>query len=163
MPRYTLPARHTPKEVDVFRRTKGKNGKESEKRRQYGCKVCSLLRPGKNPWETTFYCVECSEAKTRGVPDDSTTAKGKIYLCQKVRQHDPNGPVNSATCSQIWHDLWRGGSSIPPDLKTIRVRAPTGCARRGASESGLQEDRERSAEETGSASIDSGVLQTACI
>ncbi|KAF1787468.1 hypothetical protein GQ600_7620 [Phytophthora cactorum] len=101
--------------------------------------------------------------KARGVPDDSTTAKGRIYLCQKVCQYDPNGPVKSATCSQIWHDLWRGRSSIPPGLKTIRVRAPTGCARRGASESGIQEESESSAEETGSASSDSGVLQIAYI
>ncbi|KAG2969476.1 hypothetical protein PC119_g23898 [Phytophthora cactorum] len=164
IPRYTLPARHTPKRVDVFRRIKGKNGKESEKkRRQYDWKVCSLLRPGKNPWKTTFYGVEYSETRARGVPDDSTTAKGRIYLCQKVCQYDPNGPVKSATCSQIWHDLWRGRSSIPPGLKTIRVRAPTGCARRGASESGIQEESESSAEETGSASSDSGVLQIAYI
>ncbi|ETP41834.1 hypothetical protein F442_11168 [Phytophthora nicotianae P10297] len=27
--------------------------------------------------------------------------------------------------SQIWHDLWRGGASIPADLKAIRLRAPS--------------------------------------
>ncbi|EGZ17075.1 hypothetical protein PHYSODRAFT_415030, partial [Phytophthora sojae] len=92
------------------------------KRRQYGCKVCSLLRPGMNPWETTFYCVECTEARSKGAADDAACAKGNIYLCQKVRQHNPSAPTNSATCSQIWHDLWRGGDNIPPGLKTIRLR-----------------------------------------
>ncbi|KAI9985042.1 hypothetical protein PInf_004350 [Phytophthora infestans] len=48
-------------QVSVFRTTRGKNGTYSKKRRQYGCKVCSLLRPGKSPWVTTFFCVECSE------------------------------------------------------------------------------------------------------
>ncbi|KAG3029812.1 hypothetical protein PC121_g13164 [Phytophthora cactorum] len=38
VPRYTLPARHTPKQVDVFRSTKENSGKESQKRRQYRCK-----------------------------------------------------------------------------------------------------------------------------
>ncbi|KAF1790188.1 hypothetical protein GQ600_2625 [Phytophthora cactorum] len=107
----------------------------------------------------SFYCAECSEARGRGVSDDSTRAKGKIYLCQKVRQHDPNGSVNSATCSQIWHDLWHGGSSIPPRLKTIRVRAPAGCARRGASECDNLEGSESSAAETGSASSDTGAVK----
>lgn len=124
-PRYTLPAQHTTKQVSVFRTTRGKNGTYSQKRRQYGCKVCSLLRPGKNPWETTFYCVECSEVRMRSVDDDNAVGRGKVYLCQKVRQHDPSGPTNSATCSQIWHDLWRGGATIPPGLKAIRLRAPT--------------------------------------
>lgn len=124
-PRYTLPARHTTKQVDVYRVTRGKHGKDTKKRRQYGCKVCSLLRPGKNPWETTFYCVECTEARSSGALDYCTNAQGKLYLCQKVRQHDPNAATNSATCSQIWHDLWRCGASIPPGLKTIRLRAPS--------------------------------------
>ncbi|ETO77671.1 hypothetical protein F444_07150 [Phytophthora nicotianae P1976] len=101
VPRYTLPAQHTTKQVSVFRTTRGKNGKYSQKRRQYGCKVCSLLRPGKNSWETTFYCVECSEVRMRGVDDDNAIGRGKVYLCQKVRQHDSSGPTNSATCSQI--------------------------------------------------------------
>ncbi|OWY94291.1 hypothetical protein PHMEG_00036018 [Phytophthora megakarya] len=113
-PRYTLPANHMTKQVEVYRTTRGKNGKESKKRRQYGCKVCSLLRPSKTPWETTYYCVECSEAKMKGAGDSNIGGKGKIYLCQKVRQHDPSGATNSATCSQIWHDLWRGGTNIPP-------------------------------------------------
>ncbi|ETP03815.1 hypothetical protein F441_19293 [Phytophthora nicotianae CJ01A1] len=109
-PRYTLPAQHTTKQMS---------------RRQYGCKVYSLLRPGKNPWENTFYCVECSEVRMQSVDDDSAIGRGEVYLCQKVRQHDSSGPTNSATCSQIWHDLWRGGVNIPPGLKAIRLRAPS--------------------------------------
>ncbi|KAE8895917.1 hypothetical protein PF007_g23783 [Phytophthora fragariae] len=100
-PRYTLPGRHTTKQVDTYRVTGGKNGKETRKRRQYGCKVCSLLRPGKIPWKTTFYCVECTKARSNGVTGDAACAKGKVYLCQKVRQHDPIAATNFATCSQI--------------------------------------------------------------
>ncbi|ETO58592.1 hypothetical protein F444_23030 [Phytophthora nicotianae P1976] len=46
-PRYMPPGRHTTKQVDVFRTTRAKNGQETKNRRQYGCKVCSLLQPGK--------------------------------------------------------------------------------------------------------------------
>ncbi|ETN20482.1 hypothetical protein PPTG_03478 [Phytophthora nicotianae INRA-310] len=81
-PRYRLSTSHSTKQVEVYRTTRGKNGKESRKRRQYACKVCSLLRPAKNPWETTFYCFECTEARLAGTPDDSSSAKGKIYLSQ---------------------------------------------------------------------------------
>ncbi|ETO58707.1 hypothetical protein F444_22915 [Phytophthora nicotianae P1976] len=125
-PRYTLPGGHTTRQVKIYRITRGENGNETRKRRQYDCKVCSLLRPGKNAWETTFYCVECTEAKRKGGVVDTTNSKGKIYLCQKVRQHDPSASTNSATCSQIWHDLWRGGDSIPPGLKAFRLRVASG-------------------------------------
>ncbi|KAE9105260.1 hypothetical protein PF010_g13090 [Phytophthora fragariae] len=49
-PRYTLPGRHTTKQVDTYRVTRGKNGNETRKRRQFCCKVCSLLQPGKIRW-----------------------------------------------------------------------------------------------------------------
>ncbi|ETP27685.1 hypothetical protein F442_23038 [Phytophthora nicotianae P10297] len=78
-PRYRLSTSHSTKQVEVYRTTRGKNGKESRKRRQYAC---------------------------------------------KVRQHDPTAVTNSATCSQIWHELWGGGANIPPGLKSIRLRAP---------------------------------------
>ncbi|ETM41085.1 hypothetical protein L914_13117 [Phytophthora nicotianae] len=120
-PRYTLPGGHTTRQVKIYRITRGKNGKETRKRRRYGCKVCSLLRPGKNPWETIFYCVECAEAKTEGGVVDTTNSKGKIYPCQKVRQHDPSASTISATCSTIWRDLWRRGTAFP------QVSRSSGC------------------------------------
>lgn len=66
------------------------------------------------------------------VHDEDTAAGSEraesiyTYSCQKVRQHDPTAATNSATCSQIWHELWGGGANIPPGLKTIRLRAPAG-------------------------------------
>ncbi|ETL95657.1 hypothetical protein L917_06580, partial [Phytophthora nicotianae] len=138
VPRYALPAKHTLEQVESRRRYRTKDGKEGTKRRQYACKVCSILRVGASAWETTYYCVECSLAKEEtskareedgkdGSSDESEGGtRGKIYLCQKVRQHDPDGPKNSATFSQIWHDLWRAGANIPPGAKSIRLRAPPG-------------------------------------
>lgn len=165
-PRYTLPAHHTPRQVDIFRTTRAKTGKESSKRRQYGCKVCSLLRPAKTPWETTFYCVECSEERM----NRQSGARGKIYLCQKVRQHDPSGSINSATCSQIWHNLWGAGARIPPGLKTIRMRSPSGSSSRRTGENIDDSDEEESSanESSREAEIevsagDVGSIETACI
>ncbi|OWZ01346.1 hypothetical protein PHMEG_00027286, partial [Phytophthora megakarya] len=65
-----------------------------QKRRQFGCKVCSLLLQCKNAWETKFYCVECSRANA-----DEDSVIWRVDLSQKVRPHDPSGPPNSATCS----------------------------------------------------------------
>ncbi|KAJ8524578.1 hypothetical protein ON010_g16539 [Phytophthora cinnamomi] len=48
---------------------------------------------------------------------------GIIYLGQRSRQHDPTGPVNTATCSQIWHEMWRNGSDTPEGVR-YRRRAP---------------------------------------
>ncbi|ETI37960.1 hypothetical protein F441_16029 [Phytophthora nicotianae CJ01A1] len=58
--------------------------------------------------------------------DNSSSAKGMIYLCQKVRRYDPTAPTNSATSSQIWHKRWTSDANTPPVLKMIRSRARTG-------------------------------------
>ncbi|KAG1690511.1 hypothetical protein DVH05_028015 [Phytophthora capsici] len=45
---------------------------------------------------------------------------GRVPLCRHVRRADSG---NTLTCSQIWHDTWDDGKSIPPSLKKkIRFR-----------------------------------------
>ncbi|KAG6942119.1 hypothetical protein JG687_00019251 [Phytophthora cactorum] len=60
--------------------------------------ACSSIRVRVTRARRLRVCRSCSprwpSAPRRAAPDDSTNAKGKIYLCQKMRHHDPNGPVN---------------------------------------------------------------------
>lgn len=99
-----------------------------------------MLRKGP-ALETTYWCKECTEAESK----KGKKNLGVIYLCQKVQQHDSTAPANSETCSQIWHGLWRNGTSIPPGLQ-YRSRAPRGMAR-GIDEDNDEDDAEGQEEE----------------
>ncbi|KAJ0407209.1 hypothetical protein ATCC90586_004521 [Pythium insidiosum] len=71
------------------------------KLRQYMCKVCSALSDKKQRcFETSYFCEMCG--RTKG---------GSVWLCNKVR------PGQTLTCSQIWHDNWKNGTLIPPELR----------------------------------------------
>ncbi|KAG6946949.1 hypothetical protein JG688_00015762 [Phytophthora aleatoria] len=102
--RSVTPGRHELEQVDNFRVARV-GDKTQRTSRPYAYKVCSILRraPNKPAWETTYLCRTCSNAHGSGV----------VYLCQRARQHDPTGPLNTATCSQIWHDMWRNGTDTP--------------------------------------------------
>lgn len=95
-PRSVAPSRHQIEQVSQYRTVRVR-GNVQQKRRQYACKACSILRRAQQlpAWETTHLCRTCSNAHGSGV----------IYLCRRVRQHDPNGPTNAATCHQICHDM----------------------------------------------------------
>lgn len=110
-PRTAAPSRREIEQVNTSR-TVLVDGKQQQKRRQYACKVCSILRRAqpKSAWETIYLCRTCSNAQGSGV----------IYICQRIRQYDPNGPINTATCSQIWHDMWRNGTDTPEGVQFRR-------------------------------------------
>lgn len=76
------------------------------KRRQYLCKVCSAYSDGpQRSAESSYWCEACTEA-----------FGGRVALCNRARH-------GNLTCSQIWHDTWRNGTAIPPELrKKIRFR-----------------------------------------
>ncbi|EGZ18481.1 hypothetical protein PHYSODRAFT_498002, partial [Phytophthora sojae] len=120
-PRSAAPTRHELEQVQSYRTVRVGG--------QYACKVCSILRRAlhKPAWETTYICRTCSNAHGGDV----------IYLCQRARQHDPSGPVNTATCSQIWHDMWRNGTVTPEGVR-YRRRAPQD--ERGSSAASSSED-----------------------
>ncbi len=70
------------------------------KRRQYQCKVCSVLtEPKKKSYETSYVCDACDEEYG-----------GRVALCNKIRRVETG---NTLTCSQIWHTTWNGGKTIP--------------------------------------------------
>ncbi|KAE9283481.1 hypothetical protein PR003_g27115 [Phytophthora rubi] len=83
---------------------------KQHKRRQYLRKVCSAFADTKTKsFETSFFCQQCSDA-----------FGGRVPLCLHVRRVESG---NTLTCSQIWHDTWGDGKSIPPSLmKKIRFR-----------------------------------------
>lgn len=85
------------------------SGKQ-HKRRQYLCKVCSAFADSKTKsFETSFFCPRCSDA-----------FGGRVPLCRHVRRVESG---NTLTCSQIWHETWGDGKSVPPSLKKkIRFR-----------------------------------------
>ncbi|KAG6967876.1 hypothetical protein JG687_00004046 [Phytophthora cactorum] len=127
-PRSVTPARHELEQVDRFRVARV-GDKTQRKRRQYSCKVCSILWRALNKpaWETTYLFRTCSNAHGSDV----------VYSCQ----HDPTGPVNTPTCSQIWRDMWRNGTDTPVGHR-YRRRAPQnglGSSRNAYSEESEEE------------------------
>ncbi|KAF1788383.1 hypothetical protein GQ600_11811 [Phytophthora cactorum] len=92
----------------------------------------------KNPWETTFYCVERSEARGRGVPDDSTNAKGRSTSVKRCATMTETG--RRFECAH---------------LLAVHAVELAKCDNLEGSES--------YAVKTGSASSDTGAVQTACI
>ena len=74
------------------------------------CKVCSILHTdaSKPIGKSRTYCRECSNEKCR------------IYLCDRIRNHDGN----QMTCFQVWHQLWKNGTKRQ-DGRSIRMRAST--------------------------------------
>ncbi|POM67707.1 Hypothetical protein PHPALM_16241, partial [Phytophthora palmivora] len=80
------------------------------KYRQHLCKVCSAFAPPKTKsFESMWYCSRCSEA-----------FGGHVPLCIQVRRIETG---NTLTCSQIWHQTWTNGTTIPPaQRRRIRFR-----------------------------------------
>ncbi|KAE8897271.1 hypothetical protein PF005_g6484 [Phytophthora fragariae] len=104
--------RHRLVQTDEYRETQSSDGVVIRRHRQHACKVCSTLKGDRRrPFETSFYCSECTEQHEGGV----------VFLCDKVRQHDVEEYQN-ATCSQIWHVMWNNGKDIPGNGTSIRMR-----------------------------------------
>ncbi|ETP25834.1 hypothetical protein F441_01328 [Phytophthora nicotianae CJ01A1] len=80
------------------------NERNGGKRRQWLCKVCSAYAgSGVRSFETSYSCPTCTKAK-----------KGRVTLCNKARRLQ-HGSI--LTCNQIWHQSWRNGMAIPPELQ----------------------------------------------
>lgn len=74
------------------------------KRRQWLCKVCSAYAgSGVRTFETSYFCATCSREK-----------KGRVTLCIKPRRLDHGSAL---TCDQVWHQSWKNGTAIPPQLQ----------------------------------------------
>jgi len=73
------------------------------------CKVCSLLHTDveKPIGKTRAFCSECSSEKSR------------VFLCDRIRGTDSS--TNQMTCFQIWHELWKNGTT-PRCERRIRMR-----------------------------------------
>lgn len=108
------------------------------KRRQWTCKVCSLLRHRvrENANAASYYCESCSEGST------------KLRLCMKAR-----GPsVSSHTCFEIWHEDFDSARSIPVDLDTavkmrkVVARDHQSCKRPRSDEKPARETENESSE-----------------
>ncbi|KAJ8576453.1 hypothetical protein ON010_g2758 [Phytophthora cinnamomi] len=97
---------HTARQVDEWR-----NEGSQAKRRQRTCKVCSVLRTGKQRASTTaYFCGSCSE-------------KGPVFLCMRARRQVRGVAM---TCWDMWHKEWMHGKLIPVDNgNTIRMRKVT--------------------------------------
>ncbi|EGZ17871.1 hypothetical protein PHYSODRAFT_255797 [Phytophthora sojae] len=99
-------------QVDEYRETRNSDGGVMRRHRQRACKVCSALKGDRRrPFETSFYCEECTEQHKGGM----------VFLCDKVRHHEADQYQN-ATCSQIWHVMWKNGEDIPLNGASIRMR-----------------------------------------
>ncbi|POM67197.1 Hypothetical protein PHPALM_16841 [Phytophthora palmivora] len=103
-PRSSTPSQHVLEQVKSFRTVRVHN-KLQRKRRQYACKVCSILirAQRKTAWETAYLCRTCSD----------THGSGIIYLCQLARQHGPNGT----------HQMCRSGTDTPEGVRYV-VKLP---------------------------------------
>ena len=74
------------------------------------CKVCSALHEGgtQTIHTTRSFCQDCS------------TEKGRVYLCDRIRRQEVG---NQLTCFQIWHNVWKNGTSLPVECdKRLRLR-----------------------------------------
>eukprot|EP00644_Phytophthora_capsici_P003366 jgi/Phyca11/130880/e_gw1.99.87.1 len=92
-----------PRQPHTLQKCEEKN-KAKTKYRQWLCKVCSAFAgPGARSFETSYFCATCTRAK-----------KGRVTLCNKARRLEHG---NRLTCDQIWHQTWRNGTSIPPELQ----------------------------------------------
>ncbi|KAJ8569331.1 hypothetical protein ON010_g5932 [Phytophthora cinnamomi] len=57
-------------QIDEFRESRNSDGVVVRKLRQHTCKVCSALRgERRRPFETTYYCGDCTEQHKGGMPD----------------------------------------------------------------------------------------------
>ncbi|OWZ04723.1 hypothetical protein PHMEG_00023329, partial [Phytophthora megakarya] len=54
-------------------------------------------------YETSYFCSTCSRVKN-----------GRVTLCNKPRRLERG---ISLTCDQVWHQSWKNGMAIPPDLQ----------------------------------------------
>ncbi|KAE9032666.1 hypothetical protein PR001_g10510 [Phytophthora rubi] len=90
-----------PRHPHILEKTEEMNG---AKRRQWLCKVCSAYAgAGVRSYETSYFCATCSREK-----------KGRVTLCNKPRRLDRGSAL---TCDQVWHQSWKNGTAIPPELQ----------------------------------------------
>ncbi|ETL79886.1 hypothetical protein L917_19559 [Phytophthora nicotianae] len=95
-----------------YREKKDSPGTLMRRHRRHICKVCSALRDHRRTFQTSHYCVACTER--RGCL--------MVFLCNKVRPHD-EGEYQNATCNQIWHTMWGNGERMPKTgVSSIRMR-----------------------------------------
>ncbi|KAG1688457.1 hypothetical protein DVH05_003661 [Phytophthora capsici] len=80
------------------------------------CRIC-----GPPPtWDVLLLLPKELWARIAEETNRSEVFGGRVPLCRHVRRADSG---NTLTCSQIWHDTWDDGKSIPPSLKKkIRCR-----------------------------------------
>ncbi|OWZ02138.1 LOW QUALITY PROTEIN: hypothetical protein PHMEG_00026348 [Phytophthora megakarya] len=90
-----------PQHKHTLEQTDEMNG---SKRRQWLCKVFSAYAgAGVRSYETSYFCSTCSCVKN-----------GRVTLCNKPRRVDE---APRFTCDQVWHQSWKNGMAIPPDLQ----------------------------------------------
>ena len=92
---------HVCKLTDEWRKASGQL-----KRRQRGCKVCSMFRDQTSSGTSTFYCGQCRENK-------------RVYLCRRAHRQIRGVLM---TCWDIWHREFKNGQCPPSDLGNIRLR-----------------------------------------